>query len=462
MLRAVIYTRISDDRHGGAGVGRQLADCEQLCGQRSWEVVERIEDNDRSAYSGKARPGYEKLLGLVAGGDVDVVVAWHSDRLWRSVLDQQVFLAAGRDAGLSLVATMTGDFEPGNADGEFFSTLMAAVARKESADKARRVRRKHQELAERGEFAGGPRAFGHTGDRSELVQVEADAIRDAVDRILAGGTVAAVVRDWDRRGLTTVFGNAWCSQTVKRLLVQPRLAGLRNRNGEIIGQAAWPAIIDQDDHHRLVALFAARKIGRRAQPGRVRLLTNLLVCGRCGTGMVGAGYQAERRYVCPPPERHGCSGTSIGSWVDQAVPEILFAWLDTAEFAVAVARSDDAAIDTGLEQARHAKEIGNGRGRLEELAELWADGQVTRTEWIRARQRIEATIADHDRALRALTAAAPLSALPSAGHLAAVWPTLEVAEQREILDLVFDQVVVGPGTPRHGPDLDRLQPRWLA
>src|SRR5262245_1814242 len=104
-MRAAIYTRISLDKTGKrAGVERQRADCEALCKKRGWSVVDQFEDNDRSAYSGRQRREYERLLQVVAAGDVDVVVAWHHDRIWRDVMEQQAFLAIGRSTGLKTVA----------------------------------------------------------------------------------------------------------------------------------------------------------------------------------------------------------------------------------------------------------------------------------------------------------------------------------------------------------------------
>ena len=77
-MRAAVYTRISLDRQGKrAGVERQRSDCEALCKSRNWQVVGFFEDNDRSAYSGRERPEYQRLMGEVAAGYIDVVVAWH-------------------------------------------------------------------------------------------------------------------------------------------------------------------------------------------------------------------------------------------------------------------------------------------------------------------------------------------------------------------------------------------------
>ena len=40
-------------------------DCEALCADRRWQIAHYFEDNDRSAYSGKRRPTYERLLAAV-------------------------------------------------------------------------------------------------------------------------------------------------------------------------------------------------------------------------------------------------------------------------------------------------------------------------------------------------------------------------------------------------------------
>ncbi len=86
-MRAAVYTRISDDKLGQrAGVERQRADCEALVATRGWELVDTYEDNSRSAYNGKARPEYERLLADVGAGKVDAGVCWHQDRLWRDVI----------------------------------------------------------------------------------------------------------------------------------------------------------------------------------------------------------------------------------------------------------------------------------------------------------------------------------------------------------------------------------------
>jgi site-specific DNA recombinase len=73
--RAAIYARISSDRDGDQlGVRRQLADCEALAARRGWEIAERYVDDDVSAYSGRVRPEYRRMLEDLTAGIVDAVV----------------------------------------------------------------------------------------------------------------------------------------------------------------------------------------------------------------------------------------------------------------------------------------------------------------------------------------------------------------------------------------------------
>ena len=70
----------------------QLADCEQLADRRGWKVVERYVDADISAYSGKPRPEYLRMLDDIEAGAVEAVVVYHADRLHRHPRELEDFI----------------------------------------------------------------------------------------------------------------------------------------------------------------------------------------------------------------------------------------------------------------------------------------------------------------------------------------------------------------------------------
>src|SRR5215217_396901 len=87
-LRAAIYARQSLDRTGeGMAVMRQLAECRDLAKRNGWKVAEEFVDNDVSASSRKPRPEWTRLLADLEAGRYDVLVCWHTDRLYRRLRD---------------------------------------------------------------------------------------------------------------------------------------------------------------------------------------------------------------------------------------------------------------------------------------------------------------------------------------------------------------------------------------
>src|SRR5215217_1566422 len=84
--RAVIYTRISQDREGKRlGVEDQRRRCRDLASRSGYRVVADYEDNDTSAStkSRKPRPGFQAMLEDGRARRFDVVLAYSNSRLTR-------------------------------------------------------------------------------------------------------------------------------------------------------------------------------------------------------------------------------------------------------------------------------------------------------------------------------------------------------------------------------------------
>ena len=217
VVRAGIYTRISWDPDGQrAGVDRQRVDCEALCAARGWEVAQYFEDNDASAYSGKPRRAYERMVAVIEDGTVDAVVTWHNDRLHRSPRELEAFIDLVERRGVRVAVVAGGDYDLTTPDGRFTARIVGAVARKESEDRSRRVRRKHLELAERGRPAGQLGWGVRTAAERELV-------REATNRVLAGQGLMTITRDWNRRGVPGATERPWTAPTLRKVLLSARI-----------------------------------------------------------------------------------------------------------------------------------------------------------------------------------------------------------------------------------------------
>jgi DNA invertase Pin-like site-specific DNA recombinase len=130
---AAIYARISSDQTGEAlGVTRQLEDCRKLAADHGWTVGEEYVDNDISAFKGKPRPQYQRMLDDLAGGYRDAVIVYNMDRLTRQPMELEQFTRLCEQAGVTQVKSVTADIDLGNDDGLFMARILAAIASKES------------------------------------------------------------------------------------------------------------------------------------------------------------------------------------------------------------------------------------------------------------------------------------------------------------------------------------------
>jgi len=226
-----VYGRISLDRDGdAAGVERQVEDALALADARGLTVVDRFLDNDRSAYSGRARPEWDRMLAELAAGTVTNVIAWANDRLYRRTRDQLDLMEAVRLAGGTIATVKDGEIDPSSAEGRMRMGLLANVAEFESARKAERVARAAEQRAASGRPHGRP-SFGWKLDPAgewTLDHDQAALVREAAARVLRGESCAAIVADWNSQGLTTPAGaEQWSHQTLRKLLRRSANAGLR-------------------------------------------------------------------------------------------------------------------------------------------------------------------------------------------------------------------------------------------
>lgn len=442
------------------GVRRQLADCERLVVVKGWEVAERYVDDDVSAYSGRPRPSYRQMLADLRGGYLDAVVVWDVDRLHRQPRELEEFFDVCREAGVTRLASVSGDIDLSTHDGQFLARILGAVAKKESDDKSRRIRRKHEELAAAGKVAGGgSRPFGYEPDKVTVRESEAVVIRECAKRLLAGESIRSLCADLSERGVKTVSGVEWKTQTLRRLLMSARISGQREHHGEIVAKAEWPPIITPAETLRIQALLTdpARRTNRTA---RRYLLVRLLRCGQCGEVLVSRPTaDGTRRYVCAKgPNFSGCGRTYIkADELELFVTEAVLHRLDSPELAAALNGTAD---DPDAERLQ--AEADQEQAQLDELARLHGERLIGLSEWLAARAPIEQRLTLAKKRLSKLGRVSVLDGhIGNASDLRERWGELTLSRQRAIVAAVLDHVIVGPG--RRGLnrfDETRLTPVW--
>ena len=464
MTRAALYARLSRDRTGEeTATLRQLEDCRAFAAARGWEVVGEFTDADVSAYKRNvARPGYEAMLAELDAGHVDVIVAWKLDRLLRRVMDFEKLWERCEPHHANVSTVRDGIDTSAPMVGELLPRLMATFAQLESKSLSVREIRKHEETARRGgRSGGGHRPFGLSRDWSELVEPEATLVRDAVARILNGTSMYSIANEWNAAGVTTPTGKAWTVQHLANMLRSPRIAGLREHHGAIVAPGTWPAIIAPAEHERLRAILAARR--RPGAPGRF-LLSGLVRCGRCKSTMrVARRYRTKARmYGCMKANgQANCGGTWVmADPLEAHVAQLVLAAIDSPALLDALR-----GIQAGSADDEDVATLRADEQALEQLArDHYVDHVIERPEYLAARDVLHARVTAIRERLAKPASGTLLRELARDGTaIRAAWEGGDLAWRRQLVGLVADGVVIGPGAPGASRfDPDRVDIAWRA
>lgn len=451
VVRCGTYARISKRKKGKAdpldrtpGVKRQQADNVAEAERRGWVVVEQYEDDARSAFSGRPRPGYDRMIDDLKSGHITHVVAWHEDRLLRSMVELEDLVNIVEATHATIVTVTAGDVDLETPEGRFKARIQAAVARKESEDKSRRLRRMHAELRKDGRPNGGARPFGWSSDRVTPDPSEAPIIAEMVERIANGETLTAVADDLNGRGIVTTRGGAWTLTNVRRCVLNGKHAGLLMHDGREVGVGDWEPIVDEATWRRAVHVLNAPDRPKRRTARRYLLVGGLLRCGRCGAIMRSKPHRNRNgeqtpTYTCPPAKAGGCGGASVTA--DRIEPLVTDAVLDLIESA-AFLKALQQRSKSGAAPGESVSEV---KARLSMLNRMLGQGAMSEAEYIEAKAEAnEALAAAELRSVSDTKAGAARRYAGQAGKLRSAWPELTIDQRQAIIHAVLDHVSIEP------------------
>lgn len=455
-MRAATYLRQSQDRLGDElGISRQREDVQNLISQRGWTPVVEFSDNDVSASGRKTRPGFRDLIGAIEDKRVDVVVAWNLDRLTRNARDRLALVEACQRNRVQIAIVRGTDIDPTTPGGRLHLGILGEVAQHEIDQKSDRQSRAQLQAAQQGKRAGGRIPFGYEDDAITIREDEAELIRRAYQDVLSGVSVSEIARDWTNAGYTTRqkrYGekhrgepSPWRRDAVRRLLINPRNAGLRAYRGEIMSPAVWPGIVPEETWRAAVDVLTDPS--RTRTPTRPKfLLTGVALCGDCGATVHGGGARRHyRTYRCSATNAHV---SRMAEPIEKHVADVIVRRLAEPD-------AIDLLVDQGHPDVDALREEATAlRTRMETAAGAFADGDLSiaqvRTINDRCTEKlagIEAQIADAGRV-------DVLGPLVRADDVREAWDALRTAKKRVVVDTLMAVRIcrVGQGVRTFRPE----------
>lgn len=472
--RTALYLRISDDRaDDAAGVARQEKECRALADRLGWPVAEVFKDNDISAssYSRKKRTDYHRLVEAIKSGRIDSVICWASDRMFRRPDEQEQYIQLCHKFNIENAAVVMGEIDFDTAAGKFNARNLCNMAAFESDRKSERIRSKHLEIAEAGGWHGGIRCFGYEPDGMTVRDAEATEIRRLADAVIHGQSLRSLALELNKRAMLTVKGKRWSSAHLGRMLVRPRLAGLREHRGKIIGPAAWPAILDGSTWEACKAVLQdpARRNGGggRRGPTPNSFGTGIYICGACGKPRLRLGRSNGRTpiYKCGGAmdlPSQGGHVTRVAAQLDAHVEGVLLELLSrpgALEAMCSVVGSEDHDV-TALQREQRAI-----RKQLKSLAASCDAGDIDAEQLAIASRRKRQRDSEITAVLTAVRQRSPVSVLLGADSVQRIWDEqLTIGQKRAILTEVLTVTVLpapvrggrGPGGSYFNPDSVRV------
>jgi len=176
--------------------------------------------------------------------------------------------------------------------------------------------------------------------------------------------------------------------------------------------------------------------------------------------MTSGSSRGSKSYACRknPGSRRNCGATSIRAHrVEALVSESVLHALTSPTLDQALWHEMNA-DHTGPELVRRIKE---DEQRLDELAEMFAVGEITRREWMAARAPLQTQVEASRRALGRDESSRLAVNLPSGSEaLTAAWQGNSVEWRRQVVALIVDRVVVSPSVTGRRWDPGRVEIVW--
>ena len=170
---------------------------------------------------------------------------------------------------------------------------------------------------------GGIRTLGFTPGMAKIIPSEAKHIRNGFAAMIAGSSLRAIARDWNRTDFRTAHSGEWTPYAVRMVLRNQRYAGRSIHQGDVVGKGQWKALVTDEVFDAVKAILDDP--ARRTTPSTTRryLLPGIARCSCGGSVNTGRTQHGTRTYFCGVSKHMSRAAVPVDAWISELTIERL-------------------------------------------------------------------------------------------------------------------------------------------
>ena len=299
--KTVIYARYSSDNQRDASIDQQVKACQKYAEDQDLQIIRVYADRALTGKTDK-RPDFLRMIKDSAKGEFSYVIVYALDRFSRNKYDSAIYKQKLKENGVRVLSAM--EHITDDPTGALMESILEGFAQYYSDELSQKIHRGLKDNAEKGIVNGSvPLGFRRGKDgRAEIVEDEANIIREIFRRVADGEQLIRIVEDFNRRGLRTKKGALWNKSSFNKILSNERYIGVYlYKEYRIPG--GFPVIVEKELFDKVQDIIgnkpnARGDVTRRRTESGTYLLTGKLYCGHCESPMVGISGTGRHGTMC--------------------------------------------------------------------------------------------------------------------------------------------------------------------
>ena len=239
MKKAIGYCRVSTEEQAKEGISLEVQKdkIKKYAELHNLDLVKVIIDEGKSGKD-LNREGINEILSLISDGSINNIVVYKMDRLTRRTFDLLYLVEEIFKKNNVQFHSITERIDTTTAQGNFFLTIIGAMAQMERDLISERTKAVLQYKIEKGEYVGSP-ALGYLASSGDSKLLEIDQReQDTVKRIFylkryRHLSLGKIAKELNESGVRTKRGGKWYSGTIKLILDRGSSKFLTNESGKL-------------------------------------------------------------------------------------------------------------------------------------------------------------------------------------------------------------------------------------